>query len=50
MVTGQVGRGGQVSLKKTTYAKIPHKYEARTPNIAGVVGLNEAIKIINGLG
>ena len=40
----------KVSLKKTTYAKIPHKFEAGTPNIAGVVGLNEAIKFINGLG
>ena len=40
----------KVSLKKTTYAKIPHKFEAGTPNIAGVIGLNEAIKFINGLG
>ena len=27
-----------VSLLKTTYADLPHKFEAGTPNIAGVIG------------
>jgi len=32
-----------VSFEATEYAPIPHKFEAGTPNIAGVVGLNAAI-------
>jgi selenocysteine lyase/cysteine desulfurase len=27
-----------VSFAKTTYNKVPHKFEAGTPNIAGVIG------------
>jgi len=40
----------QVSFEKTTYADIPHKFEAGTPNIAGVVGLAEAINYVNSIG
>jgi cysteine desulfurase/selenocysteine lyase len=39
-----------VTFEKTTYNEIPHKFEAGTPNIAGVVGLGAAIDYINGIG
>ncbi len=39
-----------VTFKKTLYNDIPYKFEAGTPNIAGVIGLGEAIKYINSLG
>ncbi|TVR83566.1 MAG: cysteine desulfurase [Saprospirales bacterium] len=32
-----------VSFEKTTYNELPFKFEAGTPNIAGVIGLSEAI-------
>ncbi|MDP3705092.1 MAG: cysteine desulfurase [Legionellaceae bacterium] len=32
-----------VTFEATEYAPLPHKFEAGTPNIAGVVGLNAAI-------
>ena len=32
-----------VTFEKTTYAKLPHKFEAGTPNIAGASGLGAAI-------
>jgi len=39
-----------VSFTKTTYACLPHKFEAGTPNIAGVVGFKPAIDFITSLG
>ena len=39
-----------VSFKKTTYACLPHKFEAGTPNIAGVIGFKAAIDFITSLG
>jgi len=39
-----------VTFEKTTYAAIPHKFEAGTPDIAGVVGLGAAIDYLCGLG
>ncbi len=33
-----------VTLEKSTWAKLPFKFEAGTPNIAGIVGLGEAIR------
>jgi cysteine desulfurase/selenocysteine lyase len=36
-----------VSFKKTTYNVIPHKFEAGTPNIAGVIGLGVALDYVN---
>ncbi|MFZ1333726.1 MAG: cysteine desulfurase, partial [Flavobacteriales bacterium] len=36
----------QVTFEKTTYAKLPFKFEAGTPNIAGIIGLGEAIRWI----
>lgn len=32
-----------VTLEKTTYAPIPAKFEAGTPNVAGVIGLGAAV-------
>ena len=40
----------EVSFKKTTYACLPHKFEAGTPNIAGVVAFKSAIDFITELG
>ena len=37
----------RVTYEQTSYASIPQKFEAGTPNIAGVLGLGEAIEIIN---
>jgi cysteine desulfurase/selenocysteine lyase len=39
-----------VTFDKTTYNEVPHKFEAGTPNIAGVVGLGTAIDYITKLG
>jgi len=39
-----------VSFKKTTYANLPHKFEAGTPNIAGVVAFKSAIEFITKVG
>ncbi|MCZ6464064.1 MAG: cysteine desulfurase [Proteobacteria bacterium] len=39
-----------VRFEKTTFAPPPHKFEAGTPNIAGVIGLGAAIDYVNGLG
>lgn len=39
-----------VSFEKTTYARLPHKFEAGTPNIAGGIGLKAAIDWINEIG
>lgn len=40
----------EVSFEKTTYADLPYKFEAGTPNIADVVALSEAIRFVKGLG
>lgn len=34
----------EVTFAKTTYAKLPFKFEAGTPHIAGIIGLGEAIR------
>ena len=39
-----------VTFKKTTYNKVPHKFEAGTPDMAGVAGLKAAIEYMNGIG
>ena len=39
-----------VTFEKTTYADLPHKFEAGTPHIAGVVGLGAAIDYLQGVG
>ena len=40
----------EVSFEKTTYADLPHKFEAGTPNIAGVIAFKTAIDFITDLG
>ena len=39
-----------VSFDKTTYADLPHKFEAGTPNIAGGIALKTAIDWLNQIG
>jgi cysteine desulfurase/selenocysteine lyase len=39
-----------VSFEKTTWNRIPHKFEAGTPDIAGAVGLGAAIDYVSALG
>ncbi|MCC6278476.1 MAG: cysteine desulfurase [Oligoflexia bacterium] len=36
-----------VTFEKTEYADLPHKFEAGTPNIEGVIGLGAAIDFLN---
>ena len=39
-----------VTFEKTEYADLPSKFEAGTPNMAGVAGLGAAISFINEIG
>lgn len=39
-----------VSFEKTKYNALPYKFEAGTPNIAGTIGLAEAIKYLQNIG
>jgi len=39
-----------VSFEKTTFNDLPYKFEAGTPNIAGVIGLGAAIDYLNAVG
>jgi cysteine desulfurase/selenocysteine lyase len=39
-----------VTFEKTTYNKIPHKFEAGTPPIAAAIGLGAAIDYLEGIG
>jgi len=38
-----------VTFEKTTYAELPHKFEAGTPNIGGGIGLGAAIDYLQRL-
>ncbi len=40
----------EVHFNKTTYAPLPHKFEAGTPNIAGVIAFKAAIDFISNIG
>lgn len=40
----------QVSFEKTTYAGLPHKFEAGTPNICGGIATGVGLDYMNGLG
>ena len=40
----------EVRFEKTTYAEIPHKFEAGTPNIAGGIVLGTSIDYLNEIG
>jgi len=39
-----------VTFDKTQYNELPHKFEAGTPNIAGVIGFGSALKYIKNIG
>ena len=39
-----------VTFEKTIYAEIPHKFEAGTPNISGVIAFGVALDYMNSLG
>ena len=39
-----------VTFEKTTYADLPYKFEAGTPNIAGGIGLGAAVDYLNRIG
>ena len=39
-----------VTFEKTVYNKVPHKFEAGTPHMAGAVGLRAAIEYLDKLG
>jgi len=40
----------EVTFEKTTYACLPHKFEAGTPNIAGGIVLGTALDYLNSIG
>jgi cysteine desulfurase/selenocysteine lyase len=39
-----------VTFEKTEYNVLPYKFEAGTPDVAGIVGLGAAIDYVNGIG
>jgi len=39
-----------VTLEQSTYAGLPHKFEAGTPHIEGIIGFGAALKFINEVG
>ncbi len=40
----------EVSFEKTTYAELPHKFEAGTPNVCGGIAFGAAIDYMNAVG
>ena len=40
----------EVTFEKTTYAELPHKFEAGTPNIGGGIALGTAVDYMNEIG
>lgn len=40
----------RVDLDRATWAELPHKFEAGTPNIAGVIGWGAALQYLDALG
>ncbi|MCH2490044.1 MAG: cysteine desulfurase [Flavobacteriales bacterium] len=40
----------EVRFEKTTYAELPHKFEAGTPNISGGIAFGAAIEYLNSIG
>jgi cysteine desulfurase/selenocysteine lyase len=40
----------EVTFEKTTYADLPHKFEAGTPNIVGGIALGTALDYMNSIG
>ena len=49
-VTGGGDMIRSVAFEGSTYAELPNRLEAGTPNIAGVIGLGAAIDYVQGLG
>ena len=39
-----------VTLEESTYAGLPHKFEAGTPHIEGIIGFGAALKYVNEVG
>jgi cysteine desulfurase/selenocysteine lyase len=39
-----------VTFEKTVYSELPHKFEAGTPNVAGVIGLGAAVDYLESIG
>jgi cysteine desulfurase/selenocysteine lyase len=39
-----------VTFEKTTYAELPHKFEAGTPNVSGAIAFGFALDYLNKLG
>ncbi len=39
-----------VTFEKTIYNKLPYKFEAGTPHVAGAIGLGAGIEYVNGVG
>ena len=40
----------QVTIEKTTFSELPFKFEAGTPNIAGIIALGEALSYVSSVG
>jgi len=40
----------EVTFEKTTYAELPHKFEAGTPNISGGIAFGAAVDYLNNIG
>jgi len=40
----------RLAFEKTTYAGLPHKFEAGTPNIAGGIAFGAALDYMNEIG
>lgn len=40
----------QVTFEKTTYAGLPHKFEAGTPHISGIIAFGRAVQYMNEIG
>jgi cysteine desulfurase/selenocysteine lyase len=40
----------EVTFEKTTYAPLPHKFEAGTPNICGGIAFGAALDYLNAIG
>jgi cysteine desulfurase/selenocysteine lyase len=40
----------EVTFEKTTYAGLPHKFEAGTPNISGGIAFGAALDYLNAIG
>lgn len=40
----------EVELERSTYAPLPHRFEAGTPHIAGAIGLGAAIEFLQSVG